>query len=274
MSELFGDDTDNLQKQNIMKDTFNWEIPIENVPLPTNGIIYSPDSTVYNKKTIPIKAMTAREEDILTSTALIKDGTVITHLLRSCVTDRSFDVDDLIIGDRNALLISIRITGYGPEYRIISTCQFCSHANNVALNLSEMPIKRLKQKPIEKGKNLFEFKLPVTKKTVLFKYMTAREERERALRSSNIKKHFDSGFDDIVTSTLEHSIVSIDGVEDKNKIKHFVMNMPAFDSKSLRKYMKENEPGIDMTTSYSCASCGRKNEIDIPMTTEFFWPST
>ena len=108
MSELFGKEaSSHMMKNNIMKDDFGWEVPVESVPLPSRGVIYSPDSTVYNTETVQIKAMTALEEDILMSQPLIKNGTVITELIKSCVIDKSIDVDSLTLGDRNALMISI-----------------------------------------------------------------------------------------------------------------------------------------------------------------------
>ena len=113
--------------------------------------------------------MTAKEEDILSSQAYIKEGVVIKKLIESCITDKSFDVDDLITGDRNALMVSIRITGYGSDYNITHTCKKCSHNQPVTVNLTELPIKRLQHEPVVAGRNIFSFELPVTKKIVHFK---------------------------------------------------------------------------------------------------------
>ena len=99
--------------RNVMKDDFGMEVPVESVPLPSEGKIYPVDSSSHNRTHIEIKAMTAKEEDILTSRALIKKGTVISELLKSCMVDKSIRVDQLISGDRNALMTAIRVTGYG-----------------------------------------------------------------------------------------------------------------------------------------------------------------
>ncbi len=101
--------------KDILKEDFNWEVPVETVPLPSLGKLYDPDSTIYMRETVDIKAMTAEEEDILTSTALIRKGETIGRLIESCVVDKSFNPDDLLIGDRNALMVAIRITGYGTN---------------------------------------------------------------------------------------------------------------------------------------------------------------
>jgi len=270
MSELFGNNAAQMMKKNVMKEDFGWEVPVESVPLPSRGVIYSPDSTIYNRETIPIKAMTARDEDILSSQAYIKEGTVISELIKSCVTDKSFNIDDLILGDRNALMISVRITGYGADYNVISTCKNCSHKNNVTVMLSDLKINRLTINPTEEGKNEFEFTLPVTKKSVTFKFLSMRDDKDRTAEQAMLK----TATGESITSFLRHSILSIDGIKDKNKIRHFVNNMPAFDSKELRKFIRENEPGMDMGANYICEKCSFNNEFEVPMSSEFFWPST
>jgi len=264
---------DKIPTTNVMKDAFGWEVPQELVPIPSEGKIYDPDSTLYGKQTVQIKAMTAREEDILTSQAFLKEGTVIQNLIKSCLIDKTIDVDELINGDRNAILVSIRITGYGGEYDVVHRCDKCSSKNDVAVDLSSLAIKRLKKNPIEAGKNLFSYELPVTKKSVVFKFLTGRDELEEEMRvkrmeALNIKQ------DNSVTRYLEQIIVSVDGITDKNKIHHFVKNMPALDSRKLRMYAKSQEPGIDMSWKYNCSNCDHQNEFTIPITAEFFWPST
>ena len=133
-----------MPTSNVMKDEFNWEVPVESVPLPSKGIIYSPDSLLYNTETLQIKAMTAKEEDILTSQAYIKEGVMIEKLISSCLIDKSINVNDLIAGDRNALMVSIRITGYGSDYNVSHTCTSCDHVNKITANLSELKIKRFR----------------------------------------------------------------------------------------------------------------------------------
>ena len=78
-----------IKVSNVMKDDFGFEIPVESVPLPSKGVIYSEEGALFGKDTIDIKPMTAREEDILTSRAYIKNGTVLTKLLSSCIIDNA-----------------------------------------------------------------------------------------------------------------------------------------------------------------------------------------
>ena len=262
-----------VSKVNVMKDTFGWEVPVELVPIPSKGLIYNPESMLYKKEAVKIKAMTAKEEDILSSAALIKEGTVLDHLIKSCVLE-DINAEQMISGDRNALMIAIRITGYGPDYPVKAFCSNCSHKNNMTVDLTSIPIKRLKIEPESEGENLFKFVLPVTKKTVYFKFPTLSDDRERSIKEKTLNKHIQSLVSSNVTGNLELAIQQVDEITDKNKIKHFIMNMPAFDSRALRKFMAENEPGMDMNWEYKCEACGSKNRSLIPITSEFFWPST
>lgn len=273
MSELFGKEASNhMMKNNIMKDDFGWEVPVESVPLPSRGVIYSPDSTVYNAETVQIKAMTALEEDILMSQPLIKNGTVITELIKSCVIDKSIDVDSLTLGDRNALMISIRITGYGPQYELKPKCENCSEENNVTVDLSGLEIKRLNIEPVEAGKNQFEFTLPVTKKKVVFQFLTGYSTKERDAKQKFFKKMTNNKRENNITSFLEEAIISVDGINDKNKITHFIKNMPALDSRKLRDFMLKQEPGIKMEYEFECQNCSHHNKLNLPIGSNFFWP--
>lgn len=262
-----------IPTSNVMKDDFGWEVPVESVPLPSKGVIYNPDSLLYNTETLQIKAMTAKEEDILTSQAFIKENTVVEKLIQSCLIEKSIDVNELITGDRNALMVSIRITGYGSDYKVTHMCENCSSTNTIDVDLSQLSIRRLSEKPVQEGLNLFEFKLPVTGKVVQYKFLNGHNQKEIAVIEKRLKN---SGIiqNNNVTSFLENTIVSIDGVTDKNKIKHFINNMPALDSRKLRTHIKKAEPGIDMTWKYSCKNCGHGNDMQLPITSEFFWPST
>lgn len=259
-----------VMKTNVLKDDFGWEVPVESIPLPSNGLVYSPDSLLHGKSTLQIKAMTAQEEDIIMSQAYAKEGTTILYLIKSCLIDKNIDVKELIVGDRNALMISIRITGYGSKYDIIPKCINCDTTNDMSISLTDLPIKRLNIQPLEPGSNKFLYKLPVTGKSVIFKYMNAYDEQNRQAKIEFMKK---TGMQsNTIVSLLEEVVISVDGVTDKNKISQFVRNMPALDSKSLREYIAENQPGIDMDHKYTCKNCGHVNSITIPITSNFFWP--
>jgi len=254
------------------KSDFGLDIPQEIVPLPSNGKVYPPDSTLYGSDSVEIKAMTAKEEDILTSRALLKKGTVISELIKSCLIDKSINPLDLLSGDRNALMVAIRITGYGPEYNVEMECPECSVKSPHAFNLGTLPIKRLEIEPAIPGSNVFEFKLPYSGKIVKFKFMTGRDEEEMSQLAEKQKK-LALGTESSVTTSLLFSIISIDGIEDRAKIANFVKVMPARDSLALRDYVKDNEPGIVMKQDTTCNACGHTEEVSMPLGVTFLWPS-
>jgi hypothetical protein len=264
---------DQIRKVDVMKEDFGVDIPVESVPLPSMGIIYSRESNLFNRKTLDIKPMTAREEDILTSRAYIKNGTVLTELMKSCLVDKSINPDDLISGDRNAILISLRITGYGSGYEADVDCALCGFTNKSKFDLSNLKIKRLEIEPIEEGQNLFQVQLPVTKKNVKVKFLTGHDEKEMSIIAERKKK---SGINSAtsITDRLCRSITEIDGITDKNKIRIFVNNMPVRDSLSLRRFLDNNEPGIDMSVWLNCNSCHEESEVNLPMGPSFFWPDS
>lgn len=255
-----------------VKSDFGLDIPVETVPLPSNGLVYPTDTTLHGRETVEIRAMTAREEDILTSKAYLKKGTVISELIKSCLIDKSIDVRDLLTGDRNALMVAIRITGYGAEYDAEMECPECGAKAPHNFDLGQLPLKRLEVSPVSLGQNLFEFLLPVSKKLVKFRFLTGRDEEEIVTTSEKQKK-LGLSTDATITTSLLYSIVSIDGIEDRSKIASFVRMMPARDSLALRNYIKDNEPGIVMKQETTCPACGHAEEVNMPLGVTFLWPS-
>jgi len=262
-----------IQTRNVVAEDFGFEIPVETVPLPSGGKTYPQGSPLHEASTVQIKAMTAREEDILTSRALIKKGTVIETLVQSCLMDKKISVTDMLSGDRNGIMTAIRITGYGAEYNVEVECPSCNEKSKQDFDLADLPINPLKIDPVVPGENIFEFDLPVTKKTVHFRFLTGRDEQEISIIAERKKK---KGIlnDNTVTTRLRHSIISIGGVTDKNKISVFIGNMPARDSLALRKFIDKNEPGIEMKAWMECPHCSEQSEVRLPMGVSFFWPDT
>ena len=260
-----------FQTKNVMADDFGFEVPVESVPLPSNGIVYPVDSPLYGLETLEIRAMTAREEDILTSRALIKKGTVITELIKSCLVNKSIDVEDMLVGDRNAIMTALRITGYGSQYTVEVDCPDCGERSKQDFQLTELPIRRLEISPVADGANLFEFKLPMTKKKVHFRFLTGHDETDITITQERRKK-MGSIADNLVTTRLQHQLVAIEGVKDRSKINMFVRNMPARDSLALRKHVDKHEPGIEMKHWMDCTSCMESSEVRVPMGASFFWP--
>ena len=258
--------------RDIMRDDFGIDIPVESIPLPSGGKVYPQGHPLHGLRTLDITAMTAREEDILTSRALIKKGTVITELIKSCLVDKRIRPEDMLAGDRNALMVSIRVTGYGREYQAEIVCDSCGERSESAFDLASLPIKPLSLDPIGVGQNLFEYKLPKTGAVVRFSFLTGSDEEQLVAEHDRKRKKLKLKSESLVTSRLERSIVSVNGIEDRTKIMMFVRRMPAADSRALRKFMEEHEPGIEMKAYTQCESCGEDQLASMPIGAKFFWP--
>lgn len=262
-----------VQPQQRVSTEISMEVPVEIVPLPSQGKVYGQDHPLYLADRVEITSMTAREEDILTSAAIIKKGTVITELIRSCLVDKRIDPESLLTGDRNALMVAIRATGYGIEYDGEVACEECGKTTTRTFNLAQLPIRRLTIEPVTPGENLFEFKLPRTKKIVHFRFVTGKVESEMSIVNEKQKKIYNSQKDTHVTTGLLYSIASVDGVSDRAQISKFVAHMPAADSQALRKYMRDNEPGIVMKQESECTACSHVDEVVMPLSHTFLWPN-
>jgi|SRR5581483_1230298 len=262
-----------LSQAEKFKADFGIEIPVETVPLPSAGRVYPPNHPLHGVELVEIRAGTAREEDILTSRALLKKGTVITELIKSCLVNKAIDPIDMVIGDRYALMVAIRITMYGADYDAELECGECETKGPRAFNLAQLPIKRLSIAPVQEGMNLFEFQLPMSKKTVRFKFLTGRDEEQITALQEKQKKLALSQNETSVTSNLLHCIQSVDNIEDRAKIAAFVRMMPARDSLALRNYIRDNEPGMIMRQEVTCASCGHEEEVSMPIGVNFLWPA-
>jgi len=247
--------------------------PAATVPLPSLGKVYAPGSPLSGVETFQIRAMTARDEDILTSRGLLKSGRALDTLLKSCILDRSIDVDSMLAGDRNAALVAIRITGYGQQYKVKVNCPACDAAVEHEFDLSVLPVKRLGADPVQPGVNEFLFHLSVCNKDVTFKLLTGADERELSTILERTKKA-GSGIDGLVTTRLLQQIVSIGGEKDRSKLAGIIRNLSARDSRDLRTFMDKVSPGVEMKQSLACNACGEESEVDVPMGTEFFWPGS
>ncbi len=247
------------------------DIPDETIPLPSKGLIYPEGTPLHMMQTVDIRVMTAKEEDILTNRALIKKGTVITELLRSCMVNRAINVSEMISGDRNAIMVALRITGYGSDYPVEIECSECGYKHKYSFTLAGLPIQSLEIEPVRPGVNLFRFQLPVSGKVVYFKYLSGLDEDDISQTQENMRKQ---GLvnDNLITTRLKYAIQRIEDVDDKILIERFVGRMRAADSHALRKYMDKYEPGITMKESVTCPACEHTEKVVVPIGLGFFWP--
>lgn len=255
---------------NVLKDDFGYEVPIERIPLPSGGLVYPPGHPLHGSDSINIRAMTAKEEDILMSRALAKQGTTLSTLISSCIEDKRIDPRDMISGDRLAVILGIRITGYGANYKVDVGCTSCGSASRQEFDIGDLAIKTLSLEPTSDSSR-FEFLLPMSKKRVIFHFLTGAEEESLNAALERKQKLFPSAPEGAVTTKLEFHIDSIDGITDRNKISRFVSSMIAGDARALRSYIEENEPSVDLNVQWICTNCKAPNKGALPTGSLFFW---
>lgn len=262
-----------VSREEYARKEFGLEIPVDAVPLPSRGLAYPAGHPLHLADFVEYRAMTTREEDILMSRPLIKKGTAIKELIKSCLTDKSIDVSSLLSGDQVALMLAIRSTGYGTMYEPEATCPKCEAKTQMHISLDELDIKSLDIEPDEEGSNLFDFTLPTCGKRIKFRFSTVADE-EAIIKEVEAKRKRGLQNENMVSSKLLSSIVSIDGNDNRSDIAKFVSYMPAKDSRALRNYIEDHEPGIKMEVEFQCVSCDHEDDIALPMGSEFFWPGT
>lgn len=248
------------------------DIGFDEVKLPSRGLIYGEEHPLCGETAVEFKAMNAMSENILASKSLMKKGTVIPTLIKSCLVNQAIDPLSLILGDKAALLLAIRISGFGPEYRIKTVCPSCTHTFVHEFDLTQVELKFLKKEPIEPNKNLFEMTLPKSKKIIQFALLTDADDLDIMKTQQNRKKVTNSDIDTRVTDEMQRSFRSVGSNEDREYVTKFVREMSVQDSRAFRKYVRAIEPGIDMEQEVTCVKCGETDSHTIYMTTEFFWP--
>ena len=253
-----------------------FSIPTEHIELPSQGRYYGEKHPLHNQETIEIKYMTAKEEDILTSPSLLKKGLTIERLLRSVIIDKTIDPQHLLVGDRNAILVGTRVTGYGGEYKVTVGCPACISQNQMEVDLSEIAINTGGEENSggyrisHKGGTEYDVELPRTKVTVTIKLLTGRDENNITAYNNKRKKHkLETG---LLTSQLRSLIVGINGNRQSSDIEQFVEILPAFDSRYLRNAYEKICPNVDMSYPLSCVECDHETNVEVPLSAEFFWP--
>lgn len=251
------------------------EYPTEVVELPSKGWFYDSTSPLASGK-IDIKYMTAREEDILTSQNLIKKGVVLDKLLEALIATPGVNLDDVLVGDKNAIFIAARILAYGQDYKIKFKDPSTSDDVEDTIDLSKIGPKEFNFEGFERGSNLFEFELPFCKKKVHWSLLSHRDEQNIEAELKAMKKFTKNKNETSeVTTRLKYVIKAIDGVDDRNSIKKFVdRELLARDSLAFREHIKENTPDLDMTFNFESEDTGYEERMTIPLGVDFFYPST
>tara|TARA_Y100001963_G_scaffold160226_1_gene269204 strand:- start:7707 stop:8465 length:759 start_codon:yes stop_codon:yes gene_type:complete len=242
------------------------QFPTEEVTLPSKGLLYSKDHPL-SSGLCEIKYMTAREEDILTNQNLIKNGTVIDKLLQSLLVTK-FDFNDLLIGDKNAILVAARILGYGSEYN------FKYKEQEVSVDLTDIKDKTFDESYIinKDNPNEFSYKLPFAKKEITFKLLTQGDDTKIANEVKGFKK-LNKKTNVENTTRWKHIILSIDGDYEKKTIREFVdSQLLARDARELRNHIQLIQPDVDLKVDIDMPDGTLEEDVMLPLGVGFFWP--
>ena len=234
--------------------------PTEIVDLPSKGLVY-PVSNPLSSGKVEMKYMTAKEEDILTNQNYISKGTVLDELIKSLIVS-DVKYEDMIVGDKNALLVAARILGYGKEYK------FEWDGEEYNIDLTTIEDKPIDEKLFKKGVNEFNFTLPSTNIKITFKLLTGADEKKINAELEGLKKIYKNNVPELSTR-LKYMITSVEGNTENPHIREFVDKyLLARDSKALREYIREVQPDVDLTFFPE----GSDTKVNIPVGLNFFWP--
>ena len=235
------------------------KFPTEMVDLPSKGLLY-PEGSPLRSGQIEMKYMTAREEDILTNQNYIQQGTVLDKLIESLIVSK-IDIKELLVGDKNAILIASRILGYGQDY------EFENRGTVYKVDLTEMVDKELPSDVNYENGNNFEFTLPSSNNQITFKLLTHGDELALDQELKGLKKINPNGSPELSTR-LKYIITSVNGDSDRKTVREFVDNeLLARDSRALRQEIKRISPDINLTIKGDDGE-----DIAVPISLNFFWP--
>jgi hypothetical protein len=239
-----------------MESTKNF--PTEIIELPSKGLLY-PEGNPLSSGKIEMKYMTAKEEDILTNQAYIEKGIVLDKLLQSLIISK-INYNDLVAGDKNAIMVAARILGYGKDYT------FNYGGSEYTVDLTTIDNKSFDHS--NKGVNEFSYTLPSTNTNITYKVLTHGDEQKIQAEVDGFKKVNKNASIELSTR-LKYMITSVEGDRETKTIREFVDNyLLARDSRELRKHIRETQPDVDLTFFPD----GSDDRVDIPIGVKFFWP--
>jgi len=247
-----------------------YEFSTEIISLPSQGKCY-PETNPLSSGNIELKYMTAREEEILSSQSLIKKGVVLDKLFEAIIVDKKVNPDDIILGDKNAIMLATRILGYGPDYKIqIQTST--GENDTISVDLGKVQTKDIDFSKLTSD-NRYTFKTS-TGNVLVFKLLTHGDEKRIDADVTAMKRLSKDSMGGELTTRYRYMIVSVDGNEDTKSITDFINNkFLSKDTKSFREHLKSIQPDIKMEFDYTDPETGETEVRSIPMGVNFFWPS-
>ena len=244
--------------------------PTEAVELPSKGRYYPDGHPLHNKDFVEIRHMTAKDEEVLTSKSLLQKGIAIDKMVQGVLVDKNIKIDDLLISDKNAIVLAARITGYGPEYRTNVMCPVCDTKTVHDFNLLDIKLKEEVDNARLSSLGTFEITLPKTNTKVELKLLTGNDEKALKMMADKKKKH--NLPESPLMDQLKTIIVSVNGNSSRQYVEDFVNKMLARHSSFIREEYARLAPNLDLKQDFECPTCGSFSRVGIPFTTDFFWP--
>jgi len=252
----------------------NFVAPTEFVDLPSEGQGYPEGHPLQNVDTIEIRYMTAKDEDILTSQTLLKKGIAVERFIENIIVDKKINPSSLLVGDRNAILIAARISGYGADYEGVVNCTDCGTQNRLNFDLRESTIRQQdlheSLKVTKNASGTYNVLLPFSKFTAEIRLFTGEDENYLSKYMANLRKN--KLPENLLTTQFKRMIVSVEGHTDKEVLSTFIDNMPTADSRHLRLTHRKITPDIEIKEILDCKNCSTSTEVDVPFGADFFWP--
>jgi len=251
--------------------------PTEFVELPSRGKFYFPDHPLHNQEVVEIKHMTTKEEDILTSTALLKNGLALDRMLESIIVDKRINIGSLLLGDKNALIISARAHAYGTQYDTSVICPSCSESQEYSFDLESLGYDFPSKEKLEDlnitltNNGTFLVSLPKSDYTIELKLLIADDEKRMSRLSERKKKR---NFPETpVSDLLKNIIVSINDIYEEETINNFINTLPAMQTRYIRRVYNKLVPSLDLEHSFLCTYCNHEGALEVPLNADFFWPN-
>lgn len=248
--------------------------PVTVMTLPSRGEFYPEAHPLHNQETIEIRQMTTAEEDILTNRTLLQNGTALDKFLERILTDSRIGPEDLLIGDKNAILIQARIDGYGSDYTTQVVCPNCQAKQRFTFNLEDSYSEStLSTSPVVTATERGTFLLTIDNGwEVEFRALTGLDENKFSKIAENKRK---AGLASTpIQDQLNAMIVSVSGHEDTATIVKAVQHMTGKQSRAIREAYTSVIPSVELKSEFSCGSCGTTTEMEVPFTADFFWART
>ena len=265
---------DSAPEASSSNELFNFSTPTEFVELPSQGKYYPEGHPLHNVGEVEIRYMTAKDEDILSSKTLLQKGIAVERFLQNVIVDKDINIEDLLIGDKNAVTIAARVTGYGEEYDVNVTCPSCGRGNRRSIDLSALELYSgddYESVGFKKtSADTFVIKTPASNVDVEVCLMTGKDEAYLSAVAENRRKKRLP--ETTLTDQFSKMIVSVNGNSTNSVIKSFIEHMPARDSRFLREVYQKVVPNIDLTQHFTCESCSFEQDMEVPFTVDFFWP--